>query len=318
MMRKLLWLLVLILLAALPAAVLAQDEETTTAAHDALLGAEPMYGVVEEIVGIDRDGLNMVGTLAMPEGAEGPVPIVLLFHGFMGERDELPIVGLEAPEGMYTRTARALAGQGIASLRIDFIGSGESDGDFADTTFTSQINDGIAALDYIESLDNIDASRIGVLGLSMGGMIASVVAARDDRVDTAVLWSAPASPVYDTPMMLGNANFAAGLEGGVTVTLPSGEVTLNQPFFDDHFNVDPVAEISRYAGPLMVVAGLRDTDGVVPMPYMARLFLNYHDGPEALVEADGDHFLNALDPADGAATLDDVITWSLAWLKQTL
>lgn len=317
-MKRIWWIVVILALLALPAMAFAQDQETTEAAYEALLGAEPLYGVVEEVVEIDRDGQTMMGTLALPDGAEGPFPIVLIFHGFTGRRDGLPVLGGEPVEGMNTRTARALAGQGIASLRIDFIGSGESDGDFADTTFTSQINDGIAALDYIESLDNIDASRIGVLGLSMGGMIASVVAARDDRVDTAVLWSAPASPVYDTPMMLGNANFAAGLEGGVTVTLPSGEVTLNQPFFDDHFNVDPVAEISRYAGPLMVVAGLRDTDGVVPMPYMARLFLNYHDGPEALVEADGDHFLNALDPADGAATLDDVITWSLAWLKQTL
>ena len=320
MMRKLLWLLVLILLAALPAAVLAQDEETTTAAHDALLGAEPMYGVVEEIVGIDRDGLNMVGTLAMPEGAEGPVPIVLLFHGFMGERDELPIVGLEAPEGMYTRTARALAGQGIASLRIEFIGSGESDGEWKDTTFTSQINDAIAAIDYVQTLEGIDPERIGLIGLSQGGLVAASVAGRDPRVDSVVLWSAAANPTANFPGIIGVENFEEGLNNpdGVAFTTPWGEDTeLGQAFFLDIYNVDPVLELSRYAGPVMAIGGLRDTT-VWPQPFVSQLFLNNHEGPEMLVAVDGDHIFDVLTPEAGATVIDDVIAWSIAWLAQSL
>lgn len=77
------------------------------------------------------------------------VPLVLLFHGFKGERDELPIVNTE--EGMYSRTARIFAERGIATLRIEFRGSGESEGKWEDTTFTGQIADAIAALDYAEA-----------------------------------------------------------------------------------------------------------------------------------------------------------------------
>lgn len=320
MIKRLLWVSVLLALLVVPVAVWAQDEASTTEAYEALVGAEPMYEVVEEVVGIDRNGQNMVGTLAMPEGAEGPVPIVLLFHGFLGERDELPIAGIEPMEGMYTRAARALAGQGIASLRIEFIGSGESDGEWADTTFSSQIEDAIAALDYVETLEGIDAERIGLIGLSQGGLVASAVAGRDPRVDSVVLWSAVASPAASYPGLIGAENFATGLSNpdGVTFTLPWGEeTTIRQPFFLDVYNVDPVAEITDYAGPLMVVVGLRDTT-VAPMPYMGQLYTNNHEGPEMLVEIDGDHIFDVLNPEVGPVVLDDVIAWSLAWLTQTL
>jgi pimeloyl-ACP methyl ester carboxylesterase len=318
--HRVIGLLIVLALLAVPAASFAQDEGSTTAAYEALVGAEPMYGVVEEIVGIDRDGLNMVGTLALPEGGEGPFPIVLLFHGFLGERDELPIVGIESMEGMYTRTARALAGQGIASLRIEFIGSGESDGDWADTTFTSQINDAIAAIDYIETLDTIDAERIGLIGLSQGGLVAASVAGRDPRVDSVVLWSASASPSADFPGLIGEDIFMEGLTNpeGVIFTLPWGEeTTLRQPFFLDVFNVDPVLELSRFDGPVMAIGGLRDTT-VYPQPYMSQLYLNNHDGPEMLVAVDGDHVFDVLVPEAGASVIDEVIAWSLAWLTQTL
>lgn len=318
-MREFLWLVVLVALMAVPVAVLAQDEGAVTEAHDALLAAEPQYGVVEEVVGIDRDGLNMVGTLAMPEGAEGPVPIVLLFHGFMGERDELPILGVESQEGMYTRTARALAGQGIASLRIEFIGSGESEGEWKDTTFTSQINDAIAAIDYVQTLDGIDPERIGLIGLSQGGLVAASVAGRDPRVDSVVLWSAAANPTANFPGLTGQEAFLEGLTNpeGVAFTTPWGEETeLGQAFFLDIYNVDPVAELSRYAGPVMAIGGLRDTT-VWPQPFVSQLFLNNHEGPEMLVAVDGDHIFDVLTPEAGATVLDDVIAWSIAWLQQS-
>lgn len=319
-LKRLIWVAVLLALLALPVASFAQDEGSTTAAYETFLSAEPMYGVVESVVGIDRDGLNMVGTLALPDGGEGPFPIVLLFHGFMGERDELPIVGIESMEGMYTRTARVLAGQGIASLRIEFIGSGESDGEWADTTFTSQIDDAIAALDFVQTLDNIDGERIGLIGLSQGGLVAASVAGRDPRIDSVVLWSAAASPTANFPGLIGQETFMEGLTNpeGVTFTLPWGEeTTIHQAFFLDVYNVDPVAELSRFAGPVMAIGGLRDTT-VFPQPYMNDLFLNNHDGPEMLVTVDGDHVFDVLTPEAGATVIDDVIAWSIAWLTQTL
>ena len=309
--------LVLVLLA-VPLVVSAQDEGTTQAAYEAVLSAEPMYGVIESEVEIERDGQMIRGTLALPDGTDGPYPIVLLLHGFTGSRNELPILGVEG-DFFYARTARMLAEQGFASLRIDFIGSGESDGEWAETTFSSQIADAQAAVDYLPNLDGIDPERIGIIGLSQGGLVASAVAGSGSPVDSVVLWSPVAVPAATYPEILGQRCFSLGLVSEqVTCLLPwAAYTTLNQPFFQDVFNVDPIAEISHYEGPLMVVAGLRDAT-VAPQPYMSELYINNHDGAEMLVTVDGEHVFDVLVPEAGATVLDDVIAWSLAWLTQTL
>ena len=88
--------------------------------------------------------------------------------------DELPIIEADGSieETMFSRTARVLAENGIASLRIDFRGSGEStDGfTFAETTFTSQVSDALAAVEYLDRRPGPLASalRAGVLSLPLG------------------------------------------------------------------------------------------------------------------------------------------------------
>lgn len=310
-----LMLLVLLLSLALPG--FAQDEAELQAAYEAAAASEGMYGVTETVVNIDHMGQNIVGTLAMPDG-EGPFPIVLLLHGFTGQRHELPVVGTE--EFMYSRTARSLAERGYASLRIDFLGSGESDGAWEDTTFSGQIADALVALEYASGLDGVDAERIGILGLSQGGLVASgTAAAAADRVDTVILWSPVSSPPTSYTIILGVEWIIAGLASGgeaVSGTLPWGaEIALRTGFFDEIFTMDPVGELAQYGGPVQVVVGSRD-DTVWPQPHAGQVYLNYHEGMEQLIVLDGDHVFDVL--ATGPSVLDEAITWALAWLMLTL
>lgn len=307
-------LIILLLGLALPG--LAQDEAELQAAYEAAAASEGMYSVTETTVNIDHMGQNIVGTLAMPDG-EGPFPIVLLLHGFTGQRHELPVTGTE--ETMYGRTARVLGERGYASLRIDFLGSGESDGAWEDTTFTGQIADALAALEYASGLEGVDAERIGVLGLSQGGLVASgTAAAAADLVDTVILWSPVSSAPTTFIILLGMEWITAGLASGgeaVTGTLPWGaEIALRTGFFDEIFTVDPVAELGNYGGPVQVVVGSRD-DTVWPQPQAGQVFLDYHDGAEQLVVVDGDHIFDIF---VHEAVLDEAILWALAWLSLTL
>ncbi len=122
-----------------------------------LLALSPLAFASESVVSFRVDGQQVVGTLNVPKAATKP-PVVLLLHGFTETRDAFPIRSVN--EGVYARTARLWAERGIASLRIDFRGSGDSDGDFADTTVNGQVRDGLAALDYLQALHNLDFQRM--------------------------------------------------------------------------------------------------------------------------------------------------------------
>ena len=116
------------------------------ARHTALLSASllmPIAALADEaIVTIPSEGSELVATLQTPDG--DPAPVVLLLHGFTGVRDELKTDAV--PDGVFAYTADKLEEAGLASLRVDFRGSGESTADlsFADTTFEGQIADALA------------------------------------------------------------------------------------------------------------------------------------------------------------------------------
>lgn len=113
-------------------------------------------GSTEQIINFQNQGQKIMGTLTLPANGQATHPTVLILHGFTGQRQELPVNNTK--ETMFSRTARLLAENGYASLRIDFRGSGESEGQWADTTFSGQISDARAALNYLAGLPQVGHS----------------------------------------------------------------------------------------------------------------------------------------------------------------
>ncbi|MBZ9939082.1 alpha/beta fold hydrolase [Mesorhizobium sp. BR1-1-16] len=275
--------------------------------------ARPAGATEESTVKITRGGETIVGTLEMPKGAVKP-PVVLLLHGFTGSRDELAIKGTN--EGIFSRTARILAERGIASLRIDFTGSGESSGKWEDMTATSEIADGIAAFDWLKTSELVDPTRIHVLGWSLGGLVAAHVAA-ERPVASATLWAAAADPTYNFAHFIGPEAVEAAIADPdparvVEMTLPWGIKTkLKTNFFKSLTTVDPVAAITRYKGPLFVIVGTKDII-VTPQPAAGEIFLTYHDGPEKIMILPTDH---GFDAVTGPETVDTMAAASLAFIE---
>lgn len=274
--------------------------------------AAPVFAQSEETVTIDTDLGPVIGTLETPAG--DPAPVVLLFHGFSGVRDELPVANTD--EGVFSRTARLLAEQGIASLRIDFRGSGESPGAFADTTFEGQVADGLAALDWLEANPAVDGQRLAVIGWSQGGLVATAVAGRSDKPDALVLWAAVANPEESFGGIVGAETIAKGLEAGdaaLPVTLPWGAVVeLKRGFFEGVTTFDPPAELASYAGPLFIAHGTKDT---TVLPAAVDTFLAAHEGEESKWVAEMDHVFNVF---TGPETLDQMVGETVAFLKPHL
>src|SRR5208337_4739124 len=143
---------------------------------------------MEQPVIFTNKGQQLVGMVHVPAQAR-PLPAVVMYHGFTGHHMESHL--------LYVKIARALAKAGIGSLRFDFRGSGNSEGNFSKMTVSSEIDDAMVALDFLSGQSWVDDERIGILGLSLGGGIAAVVSGRDDRVKATVLLSAVARPYDD-------------------------------------------------------------------------------------------------------------------------
>ena len=310
MLKRLILPALLLIGAAAPA--LADDTEAMKTAAASVLAMAP--GTTEEsTVKITRGDATIVGTLEVPKGVSKP-PVVLLLHGFTGSRDELPIK--DTNEGVFSRAARILAERGIASLRIDFTGSGESSGKWEDVTATSEIADGLAAFDWLKASDMVDPAKIHVLGWSLGGLVAAHVAA-ERPVASATLWAPVANPAYNFAHFLGSEAVGAAIDDAdpdkvVEILLPWGAKTkLKTAFFKSLTSTDPVGAIGHYTGPLFVIVGTKDTV-VTPQPAAGELFLTYHDGPEKIMILPTDH---AFDAFTGPATVDTMAAASLAFIE---
>ena len=127
-----------------------------------------------------KAGIKLAGTLTTPEG-DGPFPVVVLISGSGPQNRDEELMGHKpflVLSDYFTRN-------GIAVLRYDDRGVGDSEGDFSTATSFDFANDADAAVAYLKS--NFDFSAIGLAGHSEGGVIAPIVANQSKDVDFIIL-----------------------------------------------------------------------------------------------------------------------------------
>ena len=117
-------------------------------------------------------GDTLHGVLSVPEGG-GRHAVVILLSG--SERS-----GASAP--VHMEHARVLARRGVAVLRYDPPGVGRSTGDLRFETLDDRASEALAAVDYLRSRPDIDADRVGLWGVSQGGWVTQMAAARSRSV----------------------------------------------------------------------------------------------------------------------------------------
>jgi pimeloyl-ACP methyl ester carboxylesterase len=132
------------------------------------------------------DGIELAGTLTLPEG-DGPFPVALLISG-SGPQDRNEEIMGHKP---FLVLADYLTRRGVAVLRFDDRGVGESGGDFASATTLDFTRDVLAGVEYLKTRPEIDPNRIGLIGHSEGGLIAPLAASQSSDVAFIVLMAAP-------------------------------------------------------------------------------------------------------------------------------
>lgn len=143
------------------------------------------------------DGIQLQGTLTLPEGVAQP-PVFLFLHGSFpqtrdGNADITKRRWFPQPlpqNNLFEVEANLLAQAGIASLRYDKRGCGHSEGDFDRARMLDFLADARAAIAWLQQCSDVDMNRFGIVGHNEGALLASIIAAEDHLVSYLILQSA--------------------------------------------------------------------------------------------------------------------------------
>ncbi len=238
---------------------------------------------------------QLVGILHLPNKKNALC--VVMCHGYFGDK-------LGNPSRMFVKTARYFSKNGIASLRFDFLGCGDSEGDFEELTVTKQIKNLGAAIDFIEPVNGINKNNVGVLGWSRGSAICILRASKDNRIKCVVSWA-------------GEADFKAQwtkqylMEAKKRGYLYSRWYNMKIPYkaFLDELKYSILKSVEKVCAPLLIVHGVLDES--VTLSQGELLYKNANKPKKIIVLKGSDHSFAGFEEK----VMKESLSWFKKWLK---
>lgn len=212
----------------------------------------------EQRVMIDGDHGRLQAIIQKPELQSGErCPMVVFCHGFGGTKD--------GP--LFELIADSLQQHGIASVRFDFNGHGESEGEFKDMTVPNEIEDAKKVVEYVRDLRYV--SDLAIVGHSQGGVVASMTAGElGTDAFRAVVLMAPAAVLRDDAIRGSTmGKMYDPFDPGEYVELWGG-MKLGGKYIRTAFSLPIYETAAKYQGPALIVHGTGDR--VVPYTYGER------------------------------------------------
>jgi dienelactone hydrolase len=204
-------------------------------------------------------GVSVPATIVTPASENGEaVPLVVIAHGHGGSREE---------GGSFPRVAAELAALGIASIRMDFPGCGDSTESFTENNLSNMLIDLQSARAYAQAQGGIDASRVGLLGYSMGGRLVVLLSEIDTSYRVMVTWAPSVLDgaarervvTFGGPDEYEAHKLQAQQEGSsVYATQWGTKLEVGPAWFTDIEDTLPQAALAKFSGPLLVIYGDAD------------------------------------------------------------
>ncbi|MCX7560802.1 bifunctional alpha/beta hydrolase/OsmC family protein [Sulfitobacter sp. F26204] len=253
--------------------------------------------VTEHITFPGHDGTTLAAGLDLPEGPH--LATALFAHCFTCGKDILAA----------RRISARLAGMGIAVLRFDFTGLGHSEGEFAQTSLTSNVEDLLAGCRYLNDKGMPPALLIGH---SLGGAAVLKATSQLDQIKAVATLGAPFDPEHVT------GNFADALteikaKGSAEVCLGGRPIKIGQRLIDDLAKGDMATTIGTLKAALLVLHA--PLDNIVGIENAGQIF-DAAKHPKSFVTLDdSDHLITRAADAEYAA--DVIATWARRYVKLT-
>ncbi len=201
-----------------------------------------------------------------------------------------------------TRISRALAARGIAVVRFDFTGLGNSEGDFANTNFSSNVDDLVAVADRMRELGHPPSLLVGH---SLGGAAVIAAAGRIPEVRAVATIGAPADPGH-VAHLFDHAREAIEAEGSAEVDLAGRRFRIRRGFLDDIAEQPQAERIRSLRRALLVMHAPRDE--IVGIENAATIFTRALHPKSFVSLDDADHLLTR--PRDSQYAAETIAAWA--------
>ncbi|MEM8930566.1 MAG: bifunctional alpha/beta hydrolase/OsmC family protein [Acidobacteriota bacterium] len=203
-----------------------------------------------------------------------------------------------------SRLSRALTARGIAVLRFDFTGLGESGGDFSETSFSSNVDDLLAAVEYLRH--HHGAPQL-LIGHSLGGTAVLQAAGRVDSCRAVVTIGAPSDTEHLVGTIFGGAEPTFDDDGAARVLLAGRPFRVGRELIDDLHHQRVLDAVQVLGRPLLVLHS--PVDQTVGIDHARRIY-DAAKHPKSFVSLDrADHLLLA-DPADARYVAEVITAWA--------
>ncbi len=239
-------------------------------------------------------GNELAARLDLPDGA--PRAFALFAHCFTCSKDIFTA----------SRVSAALAERGFGVLRFDFTGLGSSEGEFANTNFTSNVGDLVAAADYLKA--HYQAPSI-LIGHSLGGAAVLAAAGQIPEADAVATIAAPCDPAH-VAHNFGDAVAEIEAKGEAKVSLGGRPFTIRKQFLEDIAEQKMLEAIGSLRKALLIFHG--PLDEIVTVDNAARIF-GAAKYPKSFVSLDdADHLLS--NRSDAVYVADLIAAWASRYL----
>ncbi|QPF89729.1 bifunctional alpha/beta hydrolase/OsmC family protein [Bradyrhizobium commune] len=235
-------------------------------------------------------GHQLAAALELPDGE--PLAYALFAHCFTCGKDTLAA----------KRISVALAARRIAVLRFDFTGLGSSEGDFANSTFSSNVADLVHAADHLRTTRKAPSILIGH---SLGGAAILATAGKIPEAKAIVTIAAPSDPAHVTGLFREHVD-AIRAQGEVEVSLAGRPFRIKREFLDDIVEHELIKDVTGLHKALLVMHS--PVDDTVGIDNATRIFVAAKH-PKSFVSLDhADHLLTR--PADALYAADVITAWA--------
>ena len=239
-------------------------------------------------------GHQLAAALELPDGE--PAAFALFAHCFTCGKDTLAA----------KRISVALAAKGIAVLRFDFTGLGSSEGDFANSTFSSNVADLLHAADHLRKVRTAPSILIGH---SLGGAAILAAAGGIPEAKAVVTIAAPSDPAHVTGLFSEHLD-SIRAQGEVEVSLAGRPFRIKREFLDDIAEQELMKDITGLHKALLVMQS--PVDDTVGIDNATKIFVAARH-PKSFVSLDhADHLLTK--PADALYAADVITAWASRYI----